>query len=277
MNQIDMLLNIMNNLEQNPTVLNGLNTPITKHLGLLDEEGRGLQEATIDLSTNKASWTIPALTTPIKATAFLTKENKALDAISFKFIVIRLQIRPISGTNWEDAVFKREDLEAITSHITSIKPFLAIATHHVIGFAVTGGGFTFHFKNKNMQQLDKDYYVILKTYTEKDIISDKVNILAKAMKLEDVDVIDNLKINFAIGKQGPTEGTIEAGIFVNINNVNKVGKQFNSLNKMLPSFIKVKVKAVNIKSKDRIWGAGDSVVLQYINVFTLDAETILKL
>lgn len=248
--------------KSNPGVT--LNGEVAKQLGLTsDDKGTGLEEATIDVSKpDVASWTISALTTPIKASKLLKDSNadsEAANKACADFITGTLKIAA------KDGKFSKDELDKIVGEVTNIKPILAKAKTGN-DYAITGGNFSFQFKNSEQKPVGDIYAINLKTDAEKGVIVPAITAVATNLKEADTDVTTNSKILFAKDNKIP-EG-------VKGTEVKVTGKQFLALNEITG----LKIMAIVEKFKtgtEGTWVDGSTLELSYKTAdVTFDPATI---
>ncbi|WP_425381677.1 hypothetical protein [Spiroplasma endosymbiont of Polydrusus pterygomalis] len=252
-----------------------MNTDVSKQLGLTDDKGQGVQEATLDISSKADAviWSVPALATPITAAKLLTTADKAADQSCFDFITNVLTVKPKTGSKLDDGVFDNATLTAITGEVTQITPTLKKMDDNK-DYAITGGTFSFQFKKGN-EKLGDLYSIKLKADSTKGVVNVALTTLVAKIKATDTDVADNTAIQFEIGKPVP-EAAKTPGVAIKIQGTTDVVKQFNALNTV--TGLKITAQLGEITAAGNNWAADDTLKIVYkAGDVTFAAETTLTL
>ncbi len=252
-----------------------MNTDVSKQLGLTDDQGQGVQEATLDIlsKADAVMWSIPALETPITADKLLTADDKAANQSCFDFITDVLTVKPKTGSKLDDGVFDKATLTAITGEVTQITPTLKKIDDNK-DYAIDGGTFSFQFK-KGDEKVGDLYSVKLKADSTKGMVSDALRAIVDKIKATDTDVADNPAIMFKIGETVPVAAKTP-GVAIKIQGTTDVVKQFDALNTV--TGLKIVAQSGTISAAGDSWAANDTLKIVYkTGDVTFDTETTLTL
>lgn len=252
-----------------------MNTDVSKQLGLTDDKGQGVQEATLDVASkvDKATWSVPALTTPITADKLLTTADKAVDQSCFDFITNVLTVKPKTGSKLDDGVFDKATLTAITGEVTQITPTLKKMDDNK-DYAIAGGTFSFQFK-KGSEKFGDLYSIKLKADSTTGVVKAALTTLVAKIKATDTDVEVNPAIMFKIGTPVP-EAAKTPGAAIKIEGTTDEVKQFNALNTLTGLKITAQLGEITVAGTN--WAANDTLKIVYkTSDVTFAAETTLTL
>ncbi|WJG70359.1 hypothetical protein [Spiroplasma ixodetis] len=245
-----------------------MNVKVSKQLGLTDENGEGVQTASLDTTVkDNVTWTIDALKTPIKASALLKHDGSAANQACADFLTGKLKQTATDGK------FNKEELDKITGAVTDFKPELAKMDDGK-DYAITGGTFNFQFK-KGEEALGDVYGIKLKTDKTKGVIVTALTAIAAEIKIPDTDVATNSKIMFADGTKIP-ETAKKPGEPILIKGESDQVKQFTALNTL--TALKIGANLGTITAAGDAWAAGDKLEITYkTGDVTFEAKTELTL
>lgn len=249
-----------------------MDAALSKQLGLTDDKGEGTLAPSFDVSKpSEVTWTVTAAA-DIKGSALLVADDKAANQSCFDFIKNVLKVNPKTGFTLADGVFDKAALDAITSEVSNVTPTLK-QTEDKKDYAVTGGTFSFQFKNGDTK-LGDVYGIKLKVDATKGVVEDRVKAVANKITATDTDVADNDKIMFKVGDKVPN--TAKPGVAITINDKADAGKQFASLNKITD--LKITAELGEVIHAGESWAAGDKLEIVYkAGDVTFEAKTTFEL